>query len=177
MLRRVLSRTTAAAGRRAGDCARLRRPACRARRPPSGPSRRAERRPGRAEGAGRLAQQVAAAAGLHQARMRPMRRTDGADWCSDMHERDLSPVRSQERLQLVQFKIAAEVTRQLLQDATAPRTKARSAAAGRWTRRSTRRRVDRAADRAWPRTRCKVRARYRHEKAGCSCSSRQQADF
>ena len=57
----MLSRVTAAAGRRAADCARLRRLGDWAGRPPSDSLRRAERRPRKAEGAGWLAHWMPAA--------------------------------------------------------------------------------------------------------------------
>ena len=80
--------------------------------------RRAERRLGKAEGAGWLAHWVIAAVELQQTRTRPIRRADGAGWSIDVHERDLSLVRSTESLQQMQCRIAAVEIKQLLLDAT-----------------------------------------------------------
>ena len=98
----VLSRVAAAApGRRAADCARPWRPVDLAGRPPSDSSRRAERRPVKAESAGSLAQWVTAATELQQTRLRPIRRADGAGWSIHVHDRAMSPERSLAGLQQV----------------------------------------------------------------------------
>ena len=99
MLRGMLSRVAAAAGRRADDCARLRRLVDWARRPPCDSLRRAERRPGKAEGAGWLAQWDTAAAQVQQTWLRPIRRADGAEWSIDVLDRAVSAVRSTDGLQ------------------------------------------------------------------------------
>ena len=64
----MLFRVAAAAGQRAADCARPRRPVDLAGRPPSDSLRRAERRLGKAAGAGWLAHWLPATPGLWQPR-------------------------------------------------------------------------------------------------------------
>ena len=98
----MLFRVAAAAGWRVADCARLRRLVERAGRPSSDSVRRAEHRPSKAEGAGRLAQWVTAAAELQQTRLSFICRADGAERSFDVHERASSRVRSTECLRQVQ---------------------------------------------------------------------------
>ena len=170
----MLCRVAAAAGRRADDCARLRRLVDWARRPPCDSSRRTERRPDRAEGAGKLAHWVAAAVGLQQAWVRLICRADGVERSVDVHERASSLVRSAECLQQVQCQVAADGKEQLLVDSKDLGRAHEMSGDGRVGdgQCSKMRLSSRCpADRRWLRALRAFRAGRRHQQACCCCSS------
>ena len=57
---------------------------------------------------------MTAATELQQTRLRPIRRTDGAEWSIDVHERASSLVRPKDSLQQVQCRDATVGVKQLL---------------------------------------------------------------